>query len=571
MLAKNLIAAAGNAGGSTAWDLAYAYYDPPAALAFDITTSYSVSLNFSFAAQNATPEGIFVSPDGTRMYMAGSSGNDSIYQYSLSTPWNISTASFVQSVVVHDGTSFLLTDVFFKPDGTKMYVLSDWYSEVIEYPLSTAWDISTAGSTTTMPAYVNGAVRTTEGMYIKPDGTRLYICGQNGGGGTDRQVDEYTLSTPWDVTTATNWQRVVIPTLTDPQEIILLSVSFSSDGTSMFILGQTNDAIIQFPLSTAWDISTTGSETARFSVGGAQAFPNGLFIDPNGGRYVICGDTNDDADQYLMGGFDVKGQDTAPSGIFFKTDGTQMYVLGDQSNDITEYSLSTAWDTGTATFAQLSALALADSAPSGISFKPDGTRMYIVGSTTDRVYEYSLSVAWDITTISLVRNFLVSGQETTPRGLYFKPDDGTKMYVCGNTPTGGQVHEYSLSTGWDISTASFVQTLSVSAQESSPEGVFFKPDDGTKMFIAGWGSDAVQEYSLSTGWDISTASFVQAFSIDEYGSVATGLFMKDDGATFYIIDSFSDEITTFTIGEQQEFNYVCKNKQRGCRTLSIFR
>ena len=550
MISKNLIAAAGNAAENIAWDLAYAYYDPPSSLEFDISTSRSVSLNFSFASQNTVPEGVFVSPDGTRMYMAGSSGNDAVYQYSLSTAWNITTASFVQSFVVHDGTPYTLTDLFFKPDGTKMYVLSSYHDAVFEYSLSTAWDISTAGTASSTPAYVNNAVRQPEGMYIKPDGTKLYICGQSGGGGTDRQVDEYTLSTAWDVTTASGFQRVVIPTLTNPQEIILMALSFSSDGNSMFILGQTNDAIIQFPLSTAWDITTTGSETARYSVGFAQTLPQGLFIAPNGGRFVICGNTNDDADQFVMGGFNAGAQDTTPAGLFFKPDGTQMYMLGDGSNDVTEYSLSTAWDTGTATFTQRSTLALADNAPSGISFKPDGTRMYIIGTTNDRVYEYSLSTAWSVTTLSLVRNFLVSGQETNPGGLYFKPDDGTKMYVCGNTPNGGQIHEYSLSTGWDVSTASFVQTFSVSAQEASPEGVSFKSSDGTKMFIVGWGSDAVHEYSLSTGWDLSTASFVQTFPIRTESTLPTGLFMKDDGTAFYVTDSTYDKIFTYSIGEQ---------------------
>ena len=550
MLAKNLIAAAGNAAEEIEWNLDYAYYDPPSSLEFDISTSRSVSLNFSFASQNTVPEGVFVSPDGTKMYMAGSSGDDAIYQYSLSTPWNITTASFVQSAVVKDSTVFILVDVFFKSDGTKMYVLSDWYDRVIEYPLSTAWDISTLGSSSMGALPPSNALRSVGGMFIKSDGTRLYICGESAGGGAGKGVDQYTLTTAWDVTTATNLQQVDLPTLTDPQDIIYESVSFSSDGTKMFILGQTNDTIIQLPLSTAWDITTTGSETARYNIGFAQTLPRGLFISPEGNRFVICGDTNDDADQFVMGGFNVGDQDTTPSGLFFKPDGTQMYMLGDGSNDVTEYSLSTAWDTGTATFTQRSTLALADNAPAGISFKPDGTRMYIVGTTNDRVYEYSLSTAWSVTTLSLVRNFLVSGQETNPGGLYFKPDDGTKMYVCGNTPGGGQIHEYSLSTGWDVSTASFVQTFSVSAEESSPEGVSFKSDDGTKMFIVGWGSDAVHEYSLSTGWDLSTASFVQTFSIRTESTLSTAIFMKDDGTTFYITDSTYDKIFTYSIGEQ---------------------
>jgi sugar lactone lactonase YvrE len=547
-LSKALTAAAGNAAEDVAWNLAYAYYDPPAGLAFNITTSnYVFSLNFPFASQNTVPEGLFVSPDGTKMYMAGSAGNDSIYQYSLSTYRQITTASFVQSFVVHDGTPFSLTDVFFKSDGTKMYVLSSWKSAVLQYTLSTAWDISTAGTSSQMPSYVNGAVRQTEGMYIKPDGTKLYVCGQSGGGGTDRQVDQYDLSTAWDVTTATNWQRVIIPTLTNPQEIILMSVSFSSDGTRMFILGQTGDVIIEFPLSTAWDITTTGFQTARFSVSSQQTLPTGLFIFPNGSGFVICGETNDDADQYAMGGFIVSDQDTTPTGLFFKPDGTQMYIVGDQGRDVTEYSLSTAWDTATATFTQRSGT-LAETDPFGISFKPDGTRMYIVGAGTDRVYEYSLSTPWNITTLTLVRNFLVSGQETYPADLYFKPDDGTKMYIVGSTADA--VHEYSLSTGWDISTASFVQSFSVSSQGSNPDALYFKPDDGTKMYIVDLGTDAVNEYNLSTGWDISTASFVQSFSIAITVYGPRGLFMKDDGEVFYVVGSGGDKVFTYSIGEQ---------------------
>jgi DNA-binding beta-propeller fold protein YncE len=319
----------------------------------------------------------------------------------------------------------------------------------------------------------------------------------------------------------------------------------------MFILGQTNDAIIELPLSTAWDVTTAGSETARYSIGFAQAFPNGLFINSEGSRFVICGDTNDDADQFVMGGFIVGDQDGFPKDVFFKTDGTRMYMLGDSGNDVNEYSLSTAWDLGTATFTQRSGT-LAASSPSGLSFKPDGTRMYVLGFSNELVYEYSLSTAWDVSTITLVRSFSVTTQEPEPSGLYFKPDDGTKMYVGGRTsgigPV-GQIHEYSLSTGWDVSTATFVQTLSVTAQEQVPQGISFKPD-GSKMFIDGYLSDSVHEYNLSTAWDISTAIFSKSFSMRTESLLCTGLYMKDDGTAFYVPDSTQDRIFTYSIGEQ---------------------
>jgi hypothetical protein len=44
--------------------------------------------------------------------------------------------------------------------------------------------------------------------------------------------------------------------------------------------------------------------------------------------------------------------------------------------------------------------------------------------------------------------------------------------------------------GFDVSTAVFVDSFSVSAQETSPQGIAFNTD-GTKMFIVGFNGDDV--------------------------------------------------------------------------------
>jgi hypothetical protein len=115
-------------------------------------------------------------------------------------------------------------------------------------------------------------------------------------------------------------------------------------------------------------------------------------------------------------------------------------------------------------------LAAQETSPQGVFFKPDGLKMYIVGLIGDDVNEYDLSTAWDISTASYLQNFSVAAQETFPRGLFFKPD-GTKMYICGST--GDDVNEYDLSTAWDISTASYLQNKCVCAR-NKPQGLFFK-------------------------------------------------------------------------------------------------
>jgi photosystem II stability/assembly factor-like uncharacterized protein len=70
------------------------------------------------------------------------------------------------------------------------------------------------------------------------------------------------------------------------------------------------------------------------------------------------------------------------------------------------------------------------------------------------------------------------------------------MFVVGQT--GVDVNEYALSTGFDVSTASFVSVFSISAQDTAPMDIAFNAD-GTKMFVVGSTGDAVYEYSTGVG------------------------------------------------------------------------
>jgi DNA-binding beta-propeller fold protein YncE len=94
------------------------------------------------------------------------------------------------------------------------------------------------------------------------------------------------------------------------------------------------------------------------------------------------------------------------------------------------------------------------------------------------------------------------------------------MFVVGDA--GNEVNEYSLSTAFDVSTASYVTLKSVSA-ETSPSGMSFN-NDGTKMFIIGYNSDHVSEYDLTTAFDINTASYAgnaERFSVYSQESYPT--------------------------------------------------
>ena len=97
--------------------------------------------------------------------------------------------------------------------------------------------------------------------------------------------------------------------------------------------------------------------------------------------------------------FSVASEETIPRDVFIKDDGLTMYIIGNIGDLVESYTLSTAWDVSTATYDSKSfSVASQDGLPRGFAFKSDGTKVYIVGATSDAVYQYSLSTAWDVST-----------------------------------------------------------------------------------------------------------------------------------------------------------------------------
>jgi SpoU rRNA methylase family enzyme len=96
--------------------------------------------------------------------------------------------------------------------------------------------------------------------------------------------------------------------------------------------------------------------------------------------------------------------------------------------------------------------------------------MFVVGISEMTLTNTILSIAFDISSAVYSQNFSVAAQETAPRGLAFNTD-GTKMFIVGTS--GDDVNEYDLSAGFDISSAVYSQNFSVAAQEATPYGLAF--------------------------------------------------------------------------------------------------
>jgi hypothetical protein len=197
--------------------------------------------------------------------------------------------------------------------------------------------------------------------------------------------------------------------------------------------------------------------------------------------------------------------------------------------------MTTAWDISTASYASKTfSFASQDGFPMGLYFKFDGTKMYMTGLVNEGVFQYSLSTAWDVSTASYDSVSFSLGSIGV-RDLFFKPD-GTKMYIIHS---GGDdsVRQYSLSTAWDVSTASYdSKNLIVNGQETTAAEDVYISEDGTKVFIIGQGLDTVFQYDLTTAWDVSTGSYSGiSFSANSQQAVGQGLSFGDSGSKMYVI------------------------------------
>lgn len=198
--------------------------------------------------------------------------------------------------------------------------------------------------------------------------------------------------------------------------------------------------------------------------------------------------------------------------VFMKPDGTEVYVYT-FPYAIRQYTLSTPFDVSTAgsPYVFNSSFDLTQ----GIAFREsDGKKMYGFGDT--KLSEWDLTTGWDLSTMSVLNTEVVTGYMT---GCYAK-QDGTTFYSTNQTTE--DIHEFDFSSAWDSSTFSETASEDVSSQLLNAQCVFWKPD-GTRMFI---NRDAMYAYDVSPDWDVTGITFNAAVSGTPSGN---GMWWSADG------------------------------------------
>ena len=285
-----------------------------------------ISTNYAFSevtktyvqtasSENATqPAGIEFNPDGTKVFLAKFGAGRNLYQYTLDTPFDISTIDSETEVVLDLGAgdddigNGTVENLTFNSDGTKIYAIG-FGGGMNVHTLSTPYDLSSF--TQDADDGKNWATYLTPGDgNIRPhiikfnnDGTKMYL--------NDADVDvntvvvEYDLATPYLPGSATGTREFNI---SDETDNAIQDVDFDDDGTRMYVVESrdnldNNNNLIVYKLSTPFDV------TSAKHVGTLNTFSDAN----NGG--------------------------IRPLGMTFNNDGMKLYLTDWKSHEIHEYDL----------------------------------------------------------------------------------------------------------------------------------------------------------------------------------------------------------------------------------------
>ena len=543
-----------------------------------ITVNSTSSLSVTGAAvQNGTNA---ISSMNTAMAFDPSSGlcviasHDGVGTYFSGQTIDVSTGSAVfntQTTIYTDASGGGHVDVCY--DSNKQaciataYTTGDWSNfQNVVVPVTTSGSGASASVSAGTPAFTGTSAS-----------VNYYACCSFDSTNNVTVIPfEYTSSDLYYVTCTLSGSSPYTATLTDPSLVAVYSAGqtiqpfccYDPDQNKTVVIYGTNDEVgssVAFaPASTnltstnllgiaAGAISDTATGTintwgSRNEVQTGLTIGSDYYVQTNGSiQSPTALPTYDLGTAALVSNFSVASQEASPTDFAFNTDGTKMYVVGYTNDTVYQYSLSTAFTVSTASYDSVSfSVSSQSSSPRGMTFNNDGTKMYIVCRDNDAVYQYSLSSGFDLSTASYDSVSLdVSPQDNLPTSIRFNAN-GTKMYIVGAQYE--YIFQYGLSSAFDLSTASYDSVYyDFNAQGTDGSGLTFSPD-GTRMFIVCDSNNTAFQYSLSSGYDLSTVSY-DSKSLTPTDTNPSDIRFSADGTKIFIIGRSEDKVFQYTTAD----------------------
>lgn len=461
---------------------------------------------------------IYLSEDGTHLYGGQAAGN--IAQFSLSVPFDLTTLVFVQEIDF--GGSALVYSISLSRDGRTILYMEDY--QLHQASLSTAWDIST---------------NTYVGFHDFVESTisivRMSSNGLHGNYKNGVTVYGFDLATPWDVSTVST--PVAGGGMTSLQEI-----NYSVDGATVFltVLGVTSKHFTTAPWSPEFG-DEIGTATP---VSGSDDFivhASGLAItlefnriekydwaDPSA---VITTSLSEAFTAADLTKFDDEYKGNLDRLSNFRNYGAVPPAPCRDVNNMTHITNRNMDGTGQDTV--------------GMRWSWDGlTSLYTKQEGTFRVQQWS--EPWDIHALISNSSDETFGTSCDVKASYISRD-GRFYWTSNNCNDGNGLRGRKFNTPWSSSGHTGLTGTSSGFFGGTITGIIFSEDldgspytDGRRAWLMKWTVE-IQEYSLSTSHDFSTATLVATHPLEPGGNV-WGICWNENGTHLYGLNSDSDTV-----------------------------
>ncbi len=319
--------------------------------------------------------------------------------------------------------------------------------------------------------FADNSSREINGIAFNEDGTKLFTSYHmlaNPGGEEEAtyKLNEYNLSTPYDISTRTyvgNDERCELNSESDGSgngpsgsSAKLHDIEFSNDGMKVFVVsGPTannidSDKVYRFDLTSPYDISTCSyvSETTNLDKmnlqNGSQAGSRGSGTSANKEKNRVQGIEFNDTGTKLFLIFHGQGSFPASEGG------------GVRPTRLLEYKLSTPYDITDLSLVTTAGIELEDEVANAntMTFSENGKRIFIIDHNNNaaglEVHQISLSNPYDTSSYTIdgrVRTADLDGDHTEPRGIAFNKS-GLKMYIGDDNQQ--RIYEFDLVCPFNI-------------------------------------------------------------------------------------------------------------------------
>ena len=262
-------------------------------IAFGAVSSFVDDIDVPANGDNGQnqPTGVLFNPDGTKMYVTGISANR-IIEFTLTTPFDVSEATFQAGEhcnfagVGNDGTSAV-----FNSDGTKLFLAETAADDVEIFSLTTAYDISTCENESNQDFGGGLELRAIE---FSNDGNKVFVFDMNGNS-SKHSIKQYSLTGPFDLSNPTLEEEYIGPNGNIKSNIqqFAQGFAFSSDGTKMYITGgkststSTAGGVYEFTLASPFDLSSTVTYEGEFAVGSEITKVSGIAFSSDGSKMFL--------------------------------------------------------------------------------------------------------------------------------------------------------------------------------------------------------------------------------------------------------------------------------------------